>query len=60
MAKKIHTEFHKGSKVFVIFRDGTKVVDRWEAKKSGVVILRKLGRVKTSTLRSLTIFREAK
>ena len=53
----LHTNFRKGTPLFVIFKDGTKAVDKFEEKKGSFVILRNLGSVRTKRIRSLTIFR---
>lgn len=55
--KATHTEFRKGTKVSVKMRDGRIIRDRYEEKKSGVVILRDQGRVQLSEVQNITFDR---
>ena len=52
-----HTEFRKGQRVIVIFKDGRKLVDKYLQKRSGFVVLKESGSVKLSEVRQISIFR---
>jgi hypothetical protein len=50
-----HTSVKKGKRVFIILRDGTKLVDKFLDHKSGHVILEKHGRIAIDQIRALSI-----
>jgi hypothetical protein len=52
-----HSEFKRHTKVLVIMNDGSSSVDRYIEKKSGVIVLRSLGRLKLSQVRQVSIYR---
>ena len=52
-----HTEFRKGTPVFVRMRDGSQITDVFQEKKSGAVILKDKGRVRLSAVQSISINR---
>lgn len=53
--EKVHTSYHKGTTVHVIFEDGRHVVDKFEDHKSGCVVLRRLGRVRITDIRYIGV-----
>lgn len=52
-----HTSFPKRTKVNIIMKDGTRIVDRFVDKKSGRIHFEKTGWMSISTIRSMTIWR---
>ena len=52
-----HTTFTKNLKLIVIMRDGQRFIDRYVGKKSGVVLLKKLGRVSLKLIRVIGIYK---
>ena len=52
----IHTDFRKGTKLWIIFKDGRTIKDKFLESKSGLIICEKQ-RYSTSLLRSVTIWR---
>lgn len=54
-----HTAAHRGKRVLVILRDGTRLVDRFEERNDRQVRLRKHGWIDKEDLRSLSIYRES-
>jgi len=50
-----HTSAKKGKRVFIILRDGTRIVDKFLDHKSGYVLLEKHGRLPIDTIRSFSI-----
>jgi hypothetical protein len=56
--KATHTTFYRGKRVFIAFRDGTTVVDRYIDRNRDCVILEELGKVKIKTIRSIGIYKE--
>lgn len=44
--------------MFIAFRDGTTVVDRYIDRNRDCVILEELGKVKIKTIRSIGIYKE--
>ena len=56
--KCCHTEFRMHTRVIVMMRDGTKFVDKYIGKKSGVIILSKKGRISLDTIRNVSIYRK--
>ena len=52
-----HTDFRKGQRVILTFTNGVRVIDRYVEKKSGVIVMERLGRVQISRLRAATIYR---
>ncbi len=57
MASCPHTSFRKGKRLLIIFKDGTKEVDKFVGNKSGYLLMERLGRVKLSKVRSTSILR---
>jgi hypothetical protein len=57
LISKVHTDFRRGQKVFVVMKDGTKFVDKYIEQKSKVIIFENSGRVSLRKIRSNTIFR---
>lgn len=57
MSKQPHTEFRKGQRVMVIFRDGSSVVGKYVDKFSNGIRL-DIGEFKTKYIRQVTIFRD--
>ena len=53
-----HTAFKKGKKLLVIKKDGSRIVGRYEGKKSGVMILAGMPRIPISEIRAATFFKE--
>lgn len=49
-----HTEFRKGSSVFVQMKDGRKFIDKYESKKASYVFLRNAGKVVASDIRAMS------
>lgn len=54
-----HTEFRKGSSVFVQMKDGTKFSDKYESKKANYVFLRNRGKVVASEIRAMSFDKRA-
>jgi len=52
-----HTRVHKGKKVLVVLRDGTRLVDRFQASTSTTIVLDEHGAVAKAALRSMSIVR---
>ena len=52
-----HTRVHKGKKVLVLLRDGTRLVDRFHAYTSTAIVLSEHGAVAKVDLRSMSIVR---
>ncbi len=52
-----HTRVHKGKKVLVLLRDGTRLVDRFHAYTSTTIVLYEHGAVAKADLRFLSIVR---
>ena len=52
-----HTRVHKGKKVLVLLRDGTRLVDRFHAYTSTTIVLSEHGAVAKADLRSMSIMR---
>lgn len=57
VTKMIHTDFKKGTKLFVIRKNGTKFIDKFVEKKRAVIIFKNYNRIKIKDLRSITIYR---
>ena len=53
----IHSSTYKGKRVYIALKDGTKFVDKFIDKKSGYVITQDHGKIKKSTIKTMTIFR---
>ena len=53
----VHTTFKKGTKIFVILKDGEKFHDYYEGKKNKFIFLRDRGKVLIKSLRSTGFFR---
>jgi len=53
----LHTSTYKGKKVYIVLKNGTKFVDKFVDKKSGYVITEKNGKIKKSTMKTMTIFK---
>ncbi len=53
-----HTSFKKGKKLLVIKKDGSRVVGRYEGKKSGVMMLEGMPRIPISEIRVATFFKD--
>jgi hypothetical protein len=51
----LHSAFRKNKKVFVIMKNGRKIIDRFIDKCSGSIILKENGKVGLSEIRSATI-----
>lgn len=58
--RMIHTDFKKGTKLFVIRKDGTKFIDNFVEKKSATIIFKNYNRINIKNLRSVTIYRYCK
>ena len=52
-----HTRVHKGKKVLVLLRDGTRLVDKFQAYTSTTIVLDAYGAVAKAALRSMSIVR---
>ena len=52
-----HTRVHKGKKVLVLLRDGTRLVDKFQAYTSTTIVLDVYGAVAKADLRSMSIVR---
>jgi hypothetical protein len=52
-----HTRVHKGKKVLVLLRDGTRLVDQFHAYTSTTIVLYAYGAVAKADLRSMSIVR---
>jgi len=52
-----HTRVHKGKKVLVLLRDGTRLVDRFQASTATAIVLAEHGAVAKVALRSMSIVR---
>lgn len=52
--KTPHTHYPKGSHVHVTLRDGSKIDDIFEDHLSGVIVLRKYGRVRLRNVRAMS------
>ena len=52
-----HTRVHKGKKVLVLLRDGTRLVDRFHAYTSTTIVLSAHGAVAKADLRSMSLVR---
>lgn len=54
-----HTEFRKGSSVFVQMKDGAAFSDKYESKKANYVFLRRNGKVRCSDIRAMSFDKSA-
>ena len=52
-----HTRVHNGKKVLVLLRDGTRLVDTFQAYTSTTIVLDAYGAVAKADLRSMSIVR---
>ena len=52
-----HTDFRSGQRIIMTFTDGSRAVDKFIERKSGVIVTRNLGRVPVKKLRATTIYR---
>jgi hypothetical protein len=52
-----HTRVHKGKKVLVLLRDGTRLVDKFQTYTSTTIVLYEHGAVAKADLRSMSIVR---
>lgn len=52
-----HTEFRRGQRVMLIMTSGKRIIDKYVESKSGVILMRESGRVKTSKIRSAVIYK---
>lgn len=52
-----HTHYPKGTRIRVVLRNGTEIVDKFEDAKSGVMILRAHGRIPKKDIRSTGIYK---
>ncbi|MBT6121248.1 hypothetical protein HOH45_07280 [bacterium] len=53
----IHTSTYKGKRVYVLLKDGTRIVDKFKDKKSGYVVLEEHGKIQKSKIKTMTIYR---
>jgi hypothetical protein len=53
----LHTSTYKGKKILIILKDGTKIIDRFKDKKSGTIITENHGKIKTSLVKAMTIYK---
>ena len=56
--KQTRPEFRKGTNVVLNMRDGSIIHDKFDEKKSGGVILNRVGRVRLTDVRSISIERK--
>lgn len=52
----MHYTFKKNKKVFLIFKDGTKKIDRFLKYERNFFIFKELGVIKVKELRSISIY----
>jgi hypothetical protein len=55
--RTVHSTFKPGVKVRLIMRDGTTYVDKFVDKKSGCMIMEKLGRISLNRIRATAIYK---
>jgi hypothetical protein len=53
----LHTSTYKGKRILIILNDGTKLVGKFKEKKSGAVYTEEHGRISTSNMKAMTIFK---
>lgn len=53
----IHTSFHKGTPLLLIFRDGKRCLDKFVEKRSRGFVVEKLGYLHTKNLRNVSVFK---
>ena len=53
----LHTSTYKGKRILIILKDGTKIVDKFKDKKSGMIITEKHGKIRTDTVKAMTIYK---
>ena len=56
MSKQPHTEFRKGQKVMVMFKNGTKIIGKYIEKHSKGVVL-DVGSFSTKSIRQVVIYK---
>ncbi len=55
----LHTSTYKGKRILIILKDGTKLIGKFKDKKSGYVITEEHGKISTSTIKAMTICKQA-
>jgi hypothetical protein len=53
-----HTEFRKGQRLIIRFKNGEVFIDHYVSKKSGVIILKKLKRVQVKKIKTVGIYKK--
>lgn len=53
----LHTSTYKGKRILIILKDGTKIVDKFKDKKSGMIITENHGKIRTNTVKAMTIYK---
>ncbi len=53
----LHTSTNKGKRILIILKDGRKIVDKFKDKKSGYIITEEHGKISTSLVKSMTIYK---
>ncbi len=54
----LHTSTYKGKRILIILKDGKKIVDKFKDKKSGWIITEEYGKISTSLVKSMTIYKQ--
>ena len=53
----LHTSTYKGKRILIILNDGTKLIGKFKDKKSGAVYTEEHGRIPTSMMKAMTIYK---
>lgn len=53
----LHTSTYKGKRILIILKDGRKIIDKFKDKKSGMIITENHGKIKTDTIKAMTIYK---
>lgn len=56
----LHTSTYKGKRILIILTDGQKLVGKFKEKKSGAIYTEEHGRISTSQIKAMTIFKPSK
>jgi len=57
MANCPHTSFRQGKRIIILFKDGTRLIDKYLGNKSGYLIMKENGRIKLSEVRQTGIYK---
>lgn len=53
----LHSSTYKGKRVYIVFKNGNTLVDKFQDSKSNYIMTKEHGKIKKSDIRTMTIFR---